>query len=56
MKCRDEANTKCSALILYFQDVLRKHTVIFTAAAFSVEFLTQELLNKNRNINNSGIT
>jgi hypothetical protein len=52
MKCRDDANTKFEALTLYFQEVLRKHTVIFTVAAFSVEVLTPELLNKNRNINN----
>jgi hypothetical protein len=38
-------NKKLAALILYFPEVLRKPTVILSTAAFSVEVLTQELLN-----------
>jgi hypothetical protein len=33
------------ALILYFPEILRKSTIIFRTAAFSVEVLTQDLLN-----------
>ena len=36
---------KSAALILYFQEVLRKPTVILRSAALSVEVLTQELQN-----------
>jgi hypothetical protein len=44
MMCREEANTKFAALILYFQEVPRKPTVITRTAALSVEVLRQELL------------
>jgi hypothetical protein len=53
MKCRDDAIPKFSALIPYFQKVLEKNTAIYTTATVSVTDLTQELLNKNMNINNS---
>jgi hypothetical protein len=43
--CRDGADKKFAALILYFQEMLRKLTVILRSAAFSVEVLTHELLN-----------
>jgi hypothetical protein len=43
--CRDGADTKFAALILYFPEVLRKPTLIFRTAAFSVGILPHELLN-----------
>jgi hypothetical protein len=43
--CRDVAKKKFAELILYFPEVLRKPTVILRKVAFSVEVLTQELLN-----------
>jgi hypothetical protein len=43
--CRDVAGTKFAALIMYLPQVLRKSTIILRAFAFSIEVLTQDLLN-----------
>jgi hypothetical protein len=39
MMYRDEKNTKFEALMLYFQEVLRKHTVIISTVALTHELL-----------------
>jgi len=43
--CRHVADTKFGVLIIYFPKILRTPSVILRTAVFSVEVLTQELLN-----------
>jgi hypothetical protein len=43
--CRDAADIKFPALILYSAKVLRKFTIILRTPTLSVTVLTQELLN-----------